>query len=68
MNISLNILQSTDCSFHAIVPGSPIYPLGKIELDVCFGDHHNFRREKLEFIVMDWPSQYHVFLGRPSFA
>jgi hypothetical protein len=37
-------------------------------LDVCFGDHHNFRKEKLEFEVMDWPSQYHVILGRPAFA
>jgi hypothetical protein len=31
-------------------------PLRKIELDVCFGDSGNFRREKLEFEVMDWPS------------
>jgi hypothetical protein len=22
----------------------------------------------LEFEVMDWPSQYHVILGRPTFA
>jgi hypothetical protein len=56
MNISLNLLQTTDYSFHGMVPGSANYPLGKIELDVCFGDHHNFQREKLEFEVMDWPS------------
>jgi hypothetical protein len=31
-------------------------PLGKIKLDVCFGDSGNFRREKLKFKVMDWPS------------
>jgi hypothetical protein len=43
------------------------YPLGKIELDVCFGDNGNYRREKLEFEVMDWPSQYHAILGRPAF-
>jgi hypothetical protein len=42
--------------------------MGKIELDVCFGDRHNIRREKLEFEVMDWPSQYHAILGRPTFA
>jgi hypothetical protein len=46
MNISLNLLQSTDCSFHEIVTRSANYPLGKIELHICFGDHHNFRREK----------------------
>jgi hypothetical protein len=53
MNISLNLLQPTDCSFHGIVAGSTNYPLEKIELDVCFRDHQNFRREKLEFEVMD---------------
>jgi hypothetical protein len=43
-------------------------PLGKIELDVCFGDSGNFHREKLELEVMEWPSQYHAILGRPTFA
>jgi hypothetical protein len=42
--------------------------LGQIALDVCFGNRCNFRREKLEFEVMDWPSQYHVILGRPPFS
>jgi hypothetical protein len=68
MNISLEWLQLTYCSFHGIIPGSANHPLGKIELDVCFGDIHNFRRENLEFEVMDWPSQYHTILGRPAFA
>jgi hypothetical protein len=68
MNISLEWLQPIDCSFHGIVPGSANRPLGKIKLDVCFGDSGNFRREKLEFKVMDWPSQYHAILGRPAFA
>jgi hypothetical protein len=49
MNISLEWLQPTGCSFHGIIPGSANYPLGKIELDVCFGDRGNFRRKKLEF-------------------
>jgi hypothetical protein len=68
MNISLEWLQPTDCSFHGIVPGSVNHSLGKIKLDVCFGDSGNFRREKLEFEVMDWPSQYHAILERPAFA
>jgi hypothetical protein len=42
MNISLEWLQPTNCSFHEIVPGSANHPLGKIELDVCFGDSGNF--------------------------
>jgi hypothetical protein len=67
-SISLEWLKPTDCSFHGIVPGSANHPLGKIKLDVCFSDSSNFRREKLEFEVMDWPSQYHAILGRPAFA
>jgi hypothetical protein len=68
MCISLENLKPMDCSFHRIVPGATNYPLGKIELDVCFGDSSNYRGEKLESEVMDWPSQYHVILGRPAFA
>jgi hypothetical protein len=67
MNISLENLKPTDCSFHSIVPGSANYPLEKIALDVCFGDSGNYHREKLDFEVMDWPSQYHAILGRPAF-
>jgi hypothetical protein len=52
--------------FHGIVPGSANHPLGKIKLGVCFDDSGNFRR--LEFEVMDWPSQYYAILGRPAFA
>jgi hypothetical protein len=63
MSILLESLKPIDCSFHGIVPGSANYPLGKIELDICFDDSRNYRREKLEFEVMDWPSQHHAILG-----
>jgi hypothetical protein len=66
--ISLESLKPTDCSFHGIVPGGANYPLGKIELDVCFGSNNNYHREKLEFEVLDSPSQYHAILGHPTFA
>jgi hypothetical protein len=68
MHISLEFLKPTDCSFHGIVPGSANYPLGWIALNVCFGNRQNYRREKLDFEVMDWPSQYHAILGRPAFS
>jgi hypothetical protein len=68
MHILLEFLKPTDCSFHGIVPGSTNYPLGRIALNVCFGNRQNYRREKLDFEVMDWPSQYHVILGRPAFS
>ncbi|KAK1620215.1 hypothetical protein QYE76_025732 [Lolium multiflorum] len=55
-------------SFHGIIPTLPAYPLGKISLDVVFGTPDNFRKERLEFEVVDWESQYHAILGRPAFA
>jgi hypothetical protein len=68
IHISLEFLKPTDCSFHGIIPGSANYPLGRIALNVCFGNQQNYRREKLDFEVMDWPSQYHAILGRPAFS
>jgi hypothetical protein len=67
MHISLEFLKPTDYSFHGIVPGSANYPLGRIALNVCFGNRQNYRRKKLDFEVMDWPSQYHAILGRSAF-
>jgi hypothetical protein len=53
MHISLEFLKPTDYSFHGIVLGSANYPLGRIALNVCFGNRQNYRREKLNFEVMD---------------
>jgi hypothetical protein len=41
MHISLEFLKPTDCSFHGIVPRSANYPLGRIALNVCFGNRQN---------------------------
>jgi hypothetical protein len=68
MHISLEFLKPIDCSFHRIVLGSANYPLGQIALDVCFGNRQNYRTEKLDFEVMDWPSQYHAILGQSVFS
>jgi hypothetical protein len=68
MNISLDWLQPIDCSFHGIVLGSANHPLARIDFDICFSNSGNFRMEKLEFKVMDWPSQYHAILEQPAFA
>jgi hypothetical protein len=66
MCISLESLKPTDCSFHGIVPEGANYPLGKIELDVCFGNSSNYRREKwslkswtgLHGIMQSWGAQH----------
>jgi hypothetical protein len=68
MHISLEFLKPTNCSFHGIVPGSANYPLGRIALNICFVNRQNYRREKLDFEVINWPSQYHAILGRPAFS
>jgi hypothetical protein len=46
--------------YMAIVPGKPTYTLWVINLDVIFGTPTNFRKENIEFEVIDWPSQYHA--------
>jgi hypothetical protein len=68
IKIPMTELRPTETSFHGIVPGKPTYPLAVIHLDVIFGTPANFRKEKIEFEVVDWPSQYHTILGRPAFA
>jgi hypothetical protein len=68
IKIPMDNLLPTETSFHGIVPGKPTYPLGAIHLDVIFSTPANFMKEKIEFEVVDWPSQYHAILGRPAFA
>src|ERR1043165_5894599 len=68
MLIQRSALKSSGTTFHGIVPGKAVYPLGKISLEVAFGNATNFRKETLDFEVVDWNSQYHAILGRPAFA
>jgi hypothetical protein len=68
MGLCADMLKESDTSFHGIIPTRPAYPLGKISLDVIFRAPSNFRKEKLEFGVVDWELQYHAILGRPTFA
>jgi hypothetical protein len=68
MNKSLTNLRVSETGFHGIVPGKAIYPLGTIALDIVFGNPDNFRRERMDFEVVDWPSQYHAILGRLAYA
>jgi hypothetical protein len=63
IGITVDMLQESDPCFHGIVPTSPVYPLGRISLNVFFGKPDNFRKEKIEFEVVNWESQYHAILG-----
>src|SRR3954453_10872043 len=68
MNIATAALSTSDTAFHGIIPTEPAYPLSKISLLFVFSRPGNFRKERLEFEVVDWESQYHAILGRPAFA
>jgi hypothetical protein len=68
IKISMNELLPIETSFHGIIPGKPTYPLGVIHLDAIFDTLANFRKDKIEFEIVDWPSQYHAILGRPAFT
>jgi hypothetical protein len=68
MGITMRMLEDSDTRFHGILPTSPAHSLGKAYLNVVFGKPDNFRKEKIEFKVVNWESQYHAILGRPAYA
>jgi hypothetical protein len=68
MGITMRMLEETNTCFHGILPTLPAYSLGKVYLNVVFGKPDNFRKEKIEFEVVNWESQYHAILGRSAYA
>src|SRR3954462_14247445 len=68
MLIPRSVWKKSDTTIYGVVPGEAAASLGTIELDVIFGSKRNFARQVLEFEVLDWQSQYHAILGRPTFA
>jgi hypothetical protein len=61
-------LQPSRTVFHGIVPGLSCAPIGKVKIDVLFGDKNHFRHEPIWFEVVDLDSPYHALLGRPVMA
>jgi hypothetical protein len=41
-------------------------PMGRIQLEVLFGEKGNVRREPIWFEVVNLSSPYHALLGRPA--
>jgi hypothetical protein len=68
MGITMKMLEESDTSFHGILPTLPAYSLGRTFLSVVFGKPDNFRKESIEFEVVNWESQYHAILRRPACA
>ncbi|XP_020189853.1 uncharacterized protein [Aegilops tauschii subsp. strangulata] len=61
-------LQPSRSVFHGIVHGLSCSPIGKIKIDVLFGDKDQFRCEAIWFEVVDLESPYHALVGRPTLA
>ena len=68
MGLTQKQLQPSTTVFHDIVPGKSAQPIGRISLEVAFGDSKNFRLEILPFEVVKFKSPYHAILGRPTYA
>jgi hypothetical protein len=68
LNIKVKQLQPSRTVFHGIVPGLSYSPIGKIKIDVLFGNKNHFRRKPIWFEVVDLDSPYHALLGRPALA
>jgi hypothetical protein len=68
LNVKTKQFMPTRTVFHGIVTGLSCAPIGKIKIDVLFGDKEHFRREAIWFEVVDLESPYHALLGRPALA
>ncbi|SPT16855.1 unnamed protein product [Triticum aestivum] len=68
LNIKAKQLMPSRTVFHGIVPGLSCSSIGKIKMDILFGDKDHFRREAIWFEVVDLESPYHALLGRPALA
>ena len=52
MGLTDKNLKPSNTVFHGVVPGKSAYPIGKIALEVAFGDEHDSRSEPLTFEVV----------------
>ena len=59
LSIKERQLQPSRTVFHGIVPGLSRSPIGKVKIDIIFGDKDHFRREAIWFEVVDLESPYH---------
>jgi hypothetical protein len=68
MGIGLDQLRPSTTTFHGVMAGKRVQPLGQIDLPVWFGTPANFRKETLTFEVVGFRGAYHAILGRPCYA
>ncbi|XP_073360104.1 uncharacterized protein [Aegilops tauschii subsp. strangulata] len=68
MNLTDKDTKPSSTVFHSVVPGKSAYPVGKIALEVAFGDDYDYRVETLWFEVVKIKSPYHALFGRLAYA
>jgi hypothetical protein len=68
LGIPLAQLKPSRLTFHGIVPGHSCTPIGRVQLEVLFGEKGNSRREPIWSKVVDISNPYHALLGRPALA
>lgn len=68
MGILRKDLHPSGAPFFEIIPEAKATLLRSIRLPIMFGDSANFRKEYLDFKVVDFASPYHALLGQPCYA
>ena len=68
MGLTDKNLKPSNTVFHGVGPGKSAYPVGKIALEVAFGDEHDSRAETLTFEVVKIQIPYHALFGRSAYA
>ena len=61
-------LKPSNTVFHGVVLGKSAYLVGRIDLEVAYGEEHDSRAEKLTFEVVKIRSPYHALFGRSAYA
>jgi hypothetical protein len=68
MGLSRSLLHPSRASFHGIVPGAAVTPVGQIALLVTFRTRENFRTQTIQFEVANFETVYNAFLGRSTLS
>jgi hypothetical protein len=68
LGIPVAQLKPSRLTFHGIVSGHSCTPMGRVHLEVFFGEKGNSRHKPIWFEVVDISSPYHALLGRPALA
>jgi hypothetical protein len=68
LGIPIAQLKPSRLTFHGIILGHSCTPMGRVQLEVFFGEKGNSRHEPIWFEVVDISSPYHALLGRPALA